>query len=679
MKMKNTVIRLFFLFLTLNIFNAEKIYANGCTGSWFNIEYSPWCDCYQVCGNYISDCDQLISVNWNFGDGTTYSGGSPCHRYAQPGTYTITMTVKAYCHNSFFNLFSSTCHITKQLIVTNTQNQLDAGFVADTVCLGVGMQFTNTSVAPSGTNSYVWTFGDGSTSTVANPVHVFDSCGVYDVKLIVTNNTPCCNIPGRDTIVKRVYVNCPPNANSNQLGTTDPYILESFANLNIVSGTCAGTTTQFNLVINGPIDFWQFNFPDGTTSNSLTPSYTFPDCPPAISYTTVELRTDRGCWGMIDSVTGIFCPSNITFNTTTPVCTGQCSGTATVVMGGGTPPYSVVWNDPSNQTTFTATGLCPGQYNVTITDGNGCQATPSQPATVNDFPFPFVGTTTIQGAALCHGWNGGSAILNMTGGTPPYSYFWSNGITTPNVTDLPGGANTVTATDSRGCTFITTVNIPQPPPIGATFTTVNASCGSCNGSATVIPSGGNGTYIYRWLMSPVRTTQTVSALCAGVYLVVVEDATVWGCNDTFSIAISETGSQPITATSTNATCSNVCNGTATVNLTGGCANPPCTFFWFDSLNNPINQTTATATNLCGGSYTVRVTNGLGCRSFATVTVDIPNPVVATMSNTPNTCGATCNGSATVTATGGSPPYSYQWLDAGKGALSIPTLLFSTTK
>jgi gliding motility-associated-like protein len=644
-------------FSLLILFSGQKSYANGCTGSWFNIEYSPWCDCYQVCGNYISDCDQLVSLTWNFGDGTTYSGGFPCHRYSQPGTYTVTMTVKAYCHNSFFNLFTSTCHITKQINVPTTHSMLDANFTTDTVCLGGSMQFTNTSVAPSGNNNYTWIFGDGTTSSAQNPVHVFDSCGVYDVKLIVKNNTPCCSIPGYDTIVKRVYVNCPPNSNSNQLGDTDPYIEESTIDVITSSGTCLGDVTQFGLNMTGPITSWVFHFPDSSTSTSATPTYTYSACPPAIPFTYVNATTNRGCVGLIDSVTGIFCPSNITFSSTTTVCSGQCSGTATVNISGGTPPYTIIWNDSAAQTTRTAVNLCPGPYNVTITDGNGCNAVPANPVNVLDFPNPFTGTVTIQGQVRCFGTNGGSAVLNLTGGTPPYKYFWANGITTSDVIDLPGGNSNVTATDANGCIFVTTVNIPQPPPITATFTTVNASCGSCNGSATVNASGGSvNVYKYTWLTTPVRTTQTVTGLCAGVYFVVVEG------NDTFSVAINENGAQPITVTSTDARCFNICDGTATVNLTGGCQNPPCSYAWLDSAANPIGQTTATASNLCAGRYTIRVTNGLGCRSFENVTVNIPNPIVPSANATPNTCGGNCSGTITASATGGATPFTYQWLD-----------------
>jgi gliding motility-associated-like protein len=667
--------KILFLFLLFNVLGIAKLSANGCTGSWFNIQYSPWCGCWQVCGNYISDCDELVSVTWNFGDGTpSVTGGSPCHVFAQPGTYTVTMTIVAYCHNVLFNLFTTTCPITRQVVVTSTGPTLFAGFAADTSCLGAITNFTNTTVSPPGSNNtYTWNFGDGTTGTGANPVHTFDSCGAYDVTMIVTNTAPCCSMTGSDTITKRVYVNCNPFDNSNNLGDTDPYIQESDGVINTVSGACAGDTTRFNLATNGPITNVLWTFPDSSTSTSLTPWYIYPACPPSIPYTYVHLTTNHGCTGIIDSITGIFCPSNLALTSTTTLCSGQCSGTATVNMsGGGTPPFTVVWNDPSGQTAQTATGLCAGPYNVTVTDGNGCHATPTQPVTVPDFPFPFTGVSTIQGNVLCFGFAGGSAVLNYTGGTPPYSTYWDNGATTAAVTGLTGGPHTVTGTDAHGCIFTTVVNIPEPPPITATITPVNAGCGLCNGSATVNPAGGNGTYTYRWLTTPNQTTQTATGLCAGVYQVIVEDAMVTGCNDTFSTAISENGSQPLTATATNATCSNICNGTAQALPTGGCLNPPCNYAWLDSAGAPIGQNTQNANNLCAGNYRVQVTNGTGCTSFANATVSVPNPVIPTATPSPNTCGGSCNGSINASGTGGNPPYTYQWYDNANNPIAGQT-------
>ncbi|HLP19420.1 MAG TPA: SprB repeat-containing protein, partial [Chitinophagales bacterium] len=506
-------------------------------------------------------------------------------------------------------------------------------------------------------------FPDGTTSNATNPSYTFDSCGAFDVMMIVQNQSPCCSYLGDDTVVHRVYVDCTPFAYSNDLGDNEPYIHESFATVSVTAGSCAGDTTHFLIVPDGPIVNWVWTFPDSSISFSATPSYVYNACPPAVNYTTVTIFTNRGCVGYIDSLTGIFCPSNIGLSSTQTLCTGQCSGTATTTLSGGTPPYTVQWSDPGNQTTQTATNLCPGNYSVTITDGNGCTATPNQPVTVNDFPYPLASNVAITGNVRCYGWAGGSALLQYTGGTPPYSSFWSNGATTDTVSGLLGGTHSVTVTDAHGCTLTTQVNIPQPPPVLAPVTPVNATCNVCNGSATVNPNGGNGVYTYQWLTTPQQTTPSVNGLCAGLYTVIVEDANVSGCRDTTTFAINEIGAQPISASSTNATCYNLCNGTGTVTLTGGCLSPPCTISWLDSVGTGIGQSTATAANLCAGNYVVNVTNGAGCTSFANLSVNVPNPVTVTATATINTCGANCNGTITATASSGIAPYSYQWLDS----------------
>ncbi|MCW5907720.1 MAG: gliding motility-associated C-terminal domain-containing protein [Chitinophagales bacterium] len=652
-----------YLLTILMLLVTAELWSNGCTGSWFTMQYSPWCNCWQVCGNYISDCDEIVSLSWNFGDGTTATGPSPCHQFPGPGTYTVTMTVVAYCHNSFFNLFTSTCHITQQVTVTNTTPPLQANFVADTPCLGEPTHFTATPITPSGTNTFTWVWPDGTTSTGANPTHVFDSCGAYDVMMIVSNTTPCCSIAGKDTIIKRIYIDCNPFNESNSLGETEPYIQESSAYLQVTSGTCPGDTTHFLVTPNGSLTNWLFVFPDSSMSFSPNPWYVYNNCPPAIDYTYIILFTNRGCLGRIDSVTGIFCPSNVHLTSTTTLCTDQCNGTATAALAGGTPPYSYTWSDPNNQTTATATGLCPGNYVVTVTDGNGCTATPP-PVTVNNFPFPFSTTVNQNNNLCCNGWACTSAILTYTGGTPPYTSLWSNGNTTTSVTGLYGGNQSVTSTDAHGCVYVNSFVVPEPPPLSASFNVTNTNCGTCTGSVTVVPGGGNGTYTIKWLNPANIFTATINNLCAGVYTVEISDAAVFGCRDTFTVTVSSNGAQPITATSTNATCSNICNGTATVNFTGGCQNPPCNVAWLDSAGTPIGQTSSTATNLCQGSYIVRVTNGINCISFANVTINVPNPIVPTATPTYNTCGTNCNGTITASGTGGSPPYTYQWYNAG---------------
>jgi uncharacterized repeat protein (TIGR01451 family) len=169
----------------------------------------------------------------------------------------------------------------------------------------------------------------------------------------------------------------------------------------------------------------------------------------------------------------------------------------------------------------------------------------------------------------------------------------------------------------------------------------------CDGSATVFVTGGTGPYTYLWSPAGI-TTATAGNLCAGTYIVQVTDAS--GCSVSVTVAISNSSSLTGSASSTSSSC-NICNGTATVSASGGTG--PYTYSW----NDPSVQTTATATGLCSGTYTVVVTDSLGCSVAYSTTVNSTVPVYLTASSGASSCG-TCDGIATLMATGGTPPYIY---------------------
>ncbi len=336
-------------------------------------------------------------------------------------------------------------------------------------------------------------------------------------------------------------------------------------------------------------------------------------------------------------------------------CFGGNNGSATASVSGGTASYTYLWDDLAAQKTPTAINLTAGIYRVTITDANSCSAsatiTISQPA----------GALTIFASATdvkCFNGIDGTASSTTSGGTAPYTYLWNDPGTqsTANASGLRAGTFTLKVTDVNGCTTSVSVTINQPGELTASITGSDAKCfGSANGTATTIPVGGTSPYTYLWNDPAAQTTQTATGLTAGTYQVRVSDAN--GCIATATYTINQpTAALTASAVGVDAKCFGGNNGIATVTASGGTA--PYIYLW----NDLATQTTPSATGLAAGTYSVTVTDINGCSSSASVTIGQPTPITATTSGTDLNCFGGTDGTASVTVTGGTTPYSYQWND-----------------
>lgn len=185
-----------------------------------------------------------------------------------------------------------------------------------------------------------------------------------------------------------------------------------------------------------------------------------------------------------------------------------------------------------------------------------------------------------------------------------------------------------------------------------TPSSTNVSCfNGSNGSAGVSVTGTTSPYTYSWSPSG-GTSATASGLPQGTYICSITDAA--GCTRT-SPSITITQPTAITAgtTQSNVSCNSACTGTASISASGGSG--PFTYSW-----SPSGGNTATATGLCANTYTCTITDSLNCTTSKTVTISEPAALSITPSQTDALCNSSCNGTASVSVTGGSGPYNYSW-------------------
>jgi gliding motility-associated-like protein len=334
-----------------------------------------------------------------------------------------------------------------------------------------------------------------------------------------------------------------------------------------------------------------------------------------------------------------------TTSSTAATC-GNNNGSAAVSASGGTGGLTYSWA-PSGGTGSSATNLTGGNYTVTVTDANGC----TNSFTVN-VPTSGGPTTGVQsfGDVSCFGGNDGTGTITASG-NGPFTYSWApSGGNAATATNLTAQVYTVTVTDINGCSSTQTVAISEPTAITPTITAfTDATCGNNDGTATASASGGTGAFTYSWAPTGGNAAAAIN-LGAGIYTVTVTDAN--NCTSTTTVSISNIGAPTVNTQSlSNVSCFSLSDGSATISATG---NGPFTYNWA-----PTGGNAASATNLAQGVYTVTVTDNGGCTAIHTITITEPTQITGTITPQDATCGNS-NGTASITPTGGTGPYTYVW-------------------
>ncbi|MCB9319115.1 MAG: T9SS type A sorting domain-containing protein [Lewinellaceae bacterium] len=329
-------------------------------------------------------------------------------------------------------------------------------------------------------------------------------------------------------------------------------------------------------------------------------------------------------------------------------CLLTCAGnsvTLTAAPNAGTAPYSYSWSTGSHAASISVSPNTTTTYRVTVTDANGCSTTDEATVTVSQSMEASIQKVDIS----CHGANDGSIDLSVTAGTGPFTFLWSNGATTEDITGLQSGDYYVTITDGAGCELEKEASINEPAALYLSIQTVSEACtGNGDGTINLTVSGGTAPYRYHW--SNGATTEDLTGVSAGSYSVTVTDASDCSASDNAMINSSEP--MVLTLTPSPASCADNQDGSIDLQVQGG--KSPYKFAWSNGA------TTEDLEGLGAGTYSVTVTDVNGCTANDEAKVSEPNPLQLYAGTEDPLCHNDENGSIDLTVSGGTTPYSYQW-------------------
>lgn len=309
-------------------------------------------------------------------------------------------------------------------------------------------------------------------------------------------------------------------------------------------------------------------------------------------------------------------------------CPDKCDGELSYDIEGGTPPYTYVW-DHTTIALEDLTGLCSGDYRLTVTDKNGCSVTSDQTITE---PDPITITLSAPPVpASCSTSSDGQISIEVEGGTPytdpnrpKYNYRWSyNNVTDEDLIDAPSGSYSVEVTDSLGCSVISDqIVIEKPDELSVEVTTkIDPTCnGKNDGQIAVNVKGGTEPYNYEWYYSDTLIKKTdggsmtddIKDRPSGPHRLVV--ISTGGCLVDTTIILDQPDSINIVVDElVNPICSDGNTGSISLTITGGTG--ILTFAWTDDPTTVEDRT-----DLGAGDYTIAVIDENGCRKDTTFTI-----------------------------------------------------------
>lgn len=340
----------------------------------------------------------------------------------------------------------------------------------------------------------------------------------------------------------------------------------------------------------------------------------------------------------------------ISANTTNVLCYGNNTGNVDISVSGGTPPYSISWDNNANSEDIL--NLFAGDYAVTIVDHNNCLGNSSYSITEPDQSLSnFFSILNVD----CFGSSSGAIQTTISGGTPPYFFSWSNSSfdlspITSSLFNLNANDYFLELIDNNGCVLNDTTNISEPDVLATSLTGTNILChGDLSGSIDLSVSGGNQPYNYLW--SNGASNPDLQFISSGNYIINITDFNNCSVKDSLELT------QPLIPINsyyylTEPSCFGGSNGEISYHINGG--TPSYSYIW----NN--NQTVSNLVGVSAGTYIIDTYDDNNCTIQDTILLDQPSEITIVATVDSVICFNDQNGAIQLTVSGGTPIYNFQW-------------------
>jgi PKD repeat protein len=451
-----------------------------------------------------------LSYLWRFGDKTNSTAVNPNHLYASPGSYSVTLVATS----------NKGCVDSAKKSVSALPTPI-ANFTVPSACGGTTVNYANGSSVPSGSMTHLWYFGDGKTSTLTSPTHIYSSTGTYTVKLVSTASSGC-----KDSVEKTVKVYDLPTA--------------SFT----VSGKCLNDSILFtnNSSIASGLLTYKWSLGDGSTSTRKQISHLYS----AIGTYPVKLvaYSSGGCNDSSTQSVSVYYSPSAAFSAP-DACLGQgitFSNTSSIPSGS----LSYLWDfDNGSASTLaspTHTYATTGSYDVLLiaTSNNGCGERLTKTVEVHPNPVAgfthaktclgdttvFLNSSTIASGTLSYLWDFGDG--NKTSSNNPSNTYSATGTYNINLT----------ATSAQGCSDTESKKLYINPVSNTRFVADN----TCEGQPMAFDNKttlSSGSYVSTWKLGDGNTSVATDPIHRyinpGSYTVVLTTTTDSGCVSKYKV------------------------------------------------------------------------------------------------------------------------------------------------